>query len=100
MASIESAVGRPYTGYYRTIHKKAAAIIQSFVKNHGFVDGNKRTALALLLLFLERSGYRLAQEPAPLRNQEIEQMILDVCESRMEFPELEIWFKERIESLP
>jgi len=97
MAAIEAAVGRPYTGYYRSIHKKAAAIVQYLVRNHGFMDGNKRTALAVLLLFLKRSGYCLSQEPAPF--QEIEQMILDVCESRMNLPELEMWFKRRIERL-
>jgi len=26
---LESAIGRPYTGYYRRIHKKAAALVES-----------------------------------------------------------------------
>ena len=42
---IESAIGRPYSGYYRPIYKKVAALTHSMCLNHGFVDGNKRTAL-------------------------------------------------------
>lgn len=46
---IESAVDRPYNGYHRAIHQKAAALLHAVAANHGFVDGNKRTALTLVL---------------------------------------------------
>jgi hypothetical protein len=46
---IESAIGRPYTGYYPKIWQKAGALAQSVAGNHGFTDGNKRTALYLAL---------------------------------------------------
>ena len=58
-SSILSAIGRPYNGYYRSIHRKAAALLESMAKNHGFVDGNKRTTLLIVTLFLNRSGYGL-----------------------------------------
>src|SRR5438445_194495 len=45
---IESAIGRPYTGYYPRLHQKAAALVESLVRNHGFIDGNKRTAFIIL----------------------------------------------------
>jgi death on curing protein len=54
---LEAAIGRPCIGYYRPIAKKAAALVESMLRNHGFVDGNKRTTLLLLLLLLDRSGY-------------------------------------------
>jgi death-on-curing protein len=54
-----SAIGRPYTGYYRPIARKAAALMQSIATNHSFNDGNKRTSIILLNLLLDRSGYRL-----------------------------------------
>ena len=41
---IESAVSRPFTGYYRSIESKAAALVQSMSGNHGFIDGNKHAA--------------------------------------------------------
>jgi death-on-curing protein len=43
--SIESVIGRPYSGYHRPIANKAAALLHGVIRNHGFVDGNKRTAL-------------------------------------------------------
>lgn len=57
--AIEAAVARPYCGYYRSIAKKAAALVQSLASNHGFIDGNKRTALLMMNLLLLRSGYQL-----------------------------------------
>ena len=39
--------------------EKAAALLHSLVLNHGFIDGNKRTALLSLHLLLDRSGYEI-----------------------------------------
>ena len=36
---VESAIARPYSGYYRSINAKAAALIHSLAKNHGFPTG-------------------------------------------------------------
>jgi death-on-curing protein len=58
-ALIESAVARPRHEYqYETqdLAVIAATYAHSLVKNHGFVDGNKRTALACALTFLELNG--------------------------------------------
>ncbi|MGH8487600.1 MAG: Fic family protein [Gammaproteobacteria bacterium] len=53
---IESALARPYDGWHRLIHQKAAALVHSFVKNHGFADGNKRTALYVADLLTVGAG--------------------------------------------
>ena len=53
---IQSAIARPYSGYHRPIYRKAAALLHSLVQNHGFADGNKRTALITTLLMIDRSG--------------------------------------------
>jgi prophage maintenance system killer protein len=42
---------RPYNGYYRPIEKKAAALVESMGGNHGFIDGNKRTAVILICYY-------------------------------------------------
>jgi death-on-curing protein len=57
--SIRAAIGRPYIGYYRSIERKAAALFESLACGHAFNDGNKRTAVLLVDLLLERSGYTL-----------------------------------------
>jgi death-on-curing family protein len=41
---------------YPSIEEKAAMLLYLVVKNHAFVDGNKRIAAACFLLFLERNG--------------------------------------------
>ena len=46
--AIQSAIARPYHGYHRLIQQKAAAPVHGIVRNHGFADGNKRTALYLV----------------------------------------------------
>lgn len=43
--SIHSAIGRPCSGYHRSIAEKAAALTEALARNHGFVDGYKRTAV-------------------------------------------------------
>jgi death on curing protein len=89
---IESAIGRPYSGYHRPISRKAAAVLQSLVQNHGFVDGNKRTALLVTLLLIERSGYRLALG----LDERIDDLVVDVAESRMGLDDLAAWFRARL----
>lgn len=64
---LESAVGRPHATFdgddlYNTIFNKAAALLQSLLKNHPFVDGNKRTALTSAGIFLKLNGYQLGND--------------------------------------
>ena len=97
LGSIKSAIVRPYSGYYRTIRHKAAALVESMVGNHGFADGNKRTTLILLDLLLERSGYRLApSERHGSIQKDVEDMILDVARNQLSFDDLVEWFGKRI----
>ena len=62
---LESAVARPFAEFggveaHPEAHEKAAALMHGLAMNHPFVDGNKRVALATLLIFLEVNGHRLA----------------------------------------
>ncbi|OQA13772.1 MAG: Toxin Doc [Firmicutes bacterium ADurb.Bin356] len=59
--ALESAVNTPFqtfdsTSLYKTIEAKAARLAYSIVKNHAFIDGNKRTGIMAMLLFLELNG--------------------------------------------
>jgi death on curing protein len=92
-ASIESAIGRPYSGYHRPIHLKAAALLHALIQNHGFVDGNKRTALIVTLLMIERSGYRLHLDG----NERIDDTVVSVAEGETSFDGLAAWFKLRLQ---
>ena len=92
LSLIESAIGRPYSGYYRSIEAKAAALLESVVGNHGFADGNKRTALLLVDLLIERSGYRLYIPDG----ERLDDLIVSVAEGAVTFDHLRMWFKARI----
>jgi death-on-curing protein len=94
---VQSAIGRPYNGYYRSIESKAAALVQSMSRNHGFADGNKRTTLILLHMMLTKSGYRLTAHRDDLSIQTAaETMILDVVTGELSFKALTAWLKARI----
>ncbi len=56
---LQSALGRPKSGYYNSLSLQAAALLQSLSLNHSFIDGNKRVAFALTAIFLIMNGQRL-----------------------------------------
>lgn len=56
---LESALYRPRTGYYRDLAEMAAALFESLIMNHPFVDGNKRVAFFATDVFLRLNGYKL-----------------------------------------
>lgn len=63
MGTVEAAMFRPQCGYYADITEEAAALLESLLINHPFVDGNKRVAFAACDVFLRMNGYALAAEP-------------------------------------
>lgn len=59
---LESALFRPQTGYYNDIAELAAALFESLILNHAFVDGNKRAAFFITDTFLRLNGWKLSVE--------------------------------------
>jgi death-on-curing protein len=59
VGALESALHRPQTGYYDSIVHEAAALLESLIQNHPFVDGNKRVAFAVIDVFLRINGHAL-----------------------------------------
>ena len=56
---LESALYRPQSGYYEDLISMAAALFESLLMNHPFVDGNKRVAFFATDVFLRLNGWRL-----------------------------------------
>ncbi len=61
---LEAIIAKPAASFggedlYPDIYSKAAALFEAVVNYHVFVDGNKRTAVAALGLFLSQNGYDL-----------------------------------------
>lgn len=60
---LASALARPSASLfdadaYPSIERKAAALLESVVRNHALIDGNKRTGWTLMVLFLWINGRR------------------------------------------
>ncbi|UWQ96585.1 type II toxin-antitoxin system death-on-curing family toxin [Rhodobacteraceae bacterium M385] len=92
LALLESALGRPYSGYHKPIARKSAALLHAVVKNHAFVDGNKRTAFLLMDLLITRSGYQLKL----FEDDRIDDMVVDVASDSMDFESLVEWLRLRL----
>jgi death-on-curing family protein len=64
---LESAVARPFQtvfgkSLFQSVPEKAAALFHSLIANHPFENGNKRTAVIALDLFLTANGFFLYLE--------------------------------------
>jgi prophage maintenance system killer protein len=64
---LASALARPYCGFFPELHRKAAVLMESLAGSQVFVTANKRTAIALVDLLVQRSGYRLCPVDASER---------------------------------
>src|SRR5215470_14201700 len=66
VGALESALHRPQTGYYDTPVHEAAALLESLIQNHPFVDGNKRVAFAVVDVFLRINGFAITASSAAI----------------------------------
>jgi death-on-curing protein len=91
---LESAVARPRATFdrrelYPDVFHQAAALLDSLINNHPFVDGNKRTGITAAGLFLRRNGWRLQTG-----NAELEQFTLQVARGELEVDGMAAWLKD------
>lgn len=91
LALLESAVARPQASFegrdmYGDLFAKAAALLESLVNNHPFLDGNKRTGITSVALFLQMNGYRIKTT-----NEEFEKISLAVAKKQLNFEEMTDW---------
>jgi death on curing protein len=90
---LESALARPIQlfnyGEHVDIAALATAYIVGIVKNHPFVDGNKRVGFGLGVLFLELNGCRFKANPIDAAN-----TILAVAASEISESDLAGWLRE------
>ncbi|GAB1476882.1 type II toxin-antitoxin system death-on-curing family toxin [Bacillota bacterium] len=71
MGLLDSALEAPFTTFssfsnYPTIQSKAARLAFGLIKNHPFVDGNKRIGILAMVSFLEVNGIKLICTDAEL----------------------------------
>lgn len=88
---LQSAVARPqavFEGHdmYPDLHHKAAALLESLINNHPFVDGNKRTGITATGLLLQINGYSLRAS-----NQEVESFVLSIASGQQTHDSITEW---------
>ena len=96
---LESAIKRPFQTFdgnelYPTALDKAAAIIESIVKNHPFVDGNKRTGYVLMRLFLRNNQLDINVE-----EEEKYQFVIKVASGKYTIDQIKNWIEANTEKI-
>jgi death on curing protein len=94
VGALESALHRPQTGYYESIIHEAAALLESLVQNHPFIDGNKRVAFAVMDVFLRINGCRMTAD-----NDSIHAFMMNLFEQRsFDLEHIVPWLQEIVKS--
>ncbi len=95
---LESALETPFQSFegmevYPIIWQKAARLGYSLVKNHAFVDGNKRIGAHTMLVFLALNGIKII-----CTQSEIADMILRVASGEADCSVLEQWLIDHVKT--
>ncbi|WP_416877815.1 type II toxin-antitoxin system death-on-curing family toxin [Litorimonas sp.] len=95
MGLVEMGLFRPQTGYYKDLLEEAAALWESFMQNHPFIDGNKRTSFEIMHVFLQVNGFDLTSESS-----DIESFIYGLFDQgEVNFKSLDDWLRENTKAL-
>ena len=91
---IESAIGSAAATFggeflHASLFEMAAAYLYGICKNHPFVDGNKRTAAATALVFLDMNGVAIDAAEEPFYD-----LVIGVAEGRVSKAEVAVFLQE------
>lgn len=97
--SLLAALARPYATFdqqelYPTPAEKAAAIFESLIINHSFIDGNKRIAYVLMRLTLMDFYFDIMAF-----EDEKYKMTISASTGEIRFDEIKLWIEEHIISI-
>lgn len=95
-AVLESALEQPFASFggydqYPTIIDKASILGFCLIKNHGFVDGNKRVGFMAVEVFLRLNGFRLVASA-----DDVEGTCLSVADSTLTRDDFADWIQEHL----
>lgn len=90
---LDSALAQPFQTFsgadlYPGAIEKACRYAFGIIKDHPFIDGNKRTGAALLGTYLRINGIGFSPEPASFLR-----AMMDVADGSMEYEDLVSWVK-------
>ena len=93
--SLKSALARPFASFdqkelYPSIFSKAAALIESLISNHPFLDGNKRVGYFFLRFFLLSHNYDIQAT-----QQEKYDFVISIATGNLSYEEIRAWITEK-----
>ena len=99
LGALDCALAQPGATFdganlYLSLEDKAAALCFSLVRNHPFLDGNKRVGHAAMETFLVLNGNEIHASM-----DEQERLMLDIAAGRLSRDELAAWLREHVRSL-
>jgi len=92
---LESALFRPQTGYYGDLVEMAAALFESLLLNHAFVDGDKIIAFFATDVFLRLNGWKISVDGPQAHKSLIGRLEAGICN----YETLIAWIRENLEEL-
>jgi len=99
LGALDSALAQPRATFggvdlHLSLADKAAALCFSLVRNHPFLDGNKRVGHAAMETFLVLNGSEIE---AAIDEQE--RLMLDIAAGRLSRNEVAAWLRQHVRSL-
>ena len=96
LSALESALKRPFQTFddkelYPTAIEKAAALAESIVNNHPFIDGNKRTGYVLMRIFLLKNGRDI-----DATQQDKYEFVISIASGKIRFEEIVKWLERHL----
>lgn len=91
-----SALNRPFQTFdgkdlYPTIIDKSAALFESIVINHPFIDGNKRMAYAFMIAVLKDEGFEISAS-----EDEKYEFVIEASQGNLNFDSIKDWLVKHI----
>lgn len=88
---LDSALSAPFQSFggmelYPSVIGKAARLCYGFIKNHAFLDGNKRIGIYVMLVFLELNGMEME-----CREEELIALGLGIASGEIDEKEVAVW---------
>ena len=96
---LESAIARPFQTFggedlYPSPIDKAAAVAESLIINHPFVDGNKRTGVVVMIALLKEYNIHVKAN-----NDSLYQFTISISTGEVKFDQIVEWLKPNTEEL-
>ena len=97
--ALESAITRPFMTFdqkelYPSQTEKAAALIESLIANHPFLDGNKRIGYVIMRYFLLRHGFDISASQS-----EKFEFVINIAQGQLHFEQINNWISDKLRKL-